>query len=104
MPRLVVGVFGAFAVGVFFAQQRSGGLVEMPGGFGSGVFDVARITVGCGLEGAHPDPLAVFVVVVEERLHAVAPGGALLASGGAGDVLLFAVGVDNSGEASGGGA
>jgi hypothetical protein len=75
----------------------------MPGGFGSGVFDVARITLGCRLEGPHPDPLAVFVVVVEERLHAVAPDGALFASGGVGDVLLLTIGVDDRGEASGGG-
>jgi hypothetical protein len=67
----------------------------MPGGFGSGVLDVARITLGRRLEGPHPDPLAVFVVVVEQRLHAVTPDGALLASGGVGEVLLLAIGVNN---------
>jgi hypothetical protein len=55
------------------------------------------------LEGAHPDPLAVFVVVVEERLDAGAPDATLFSAGGVGDVLLFAVSVDNGGEASGGG-
>jgi hypothetical protein len=75
----------------------------MPGGFGSGVFDVARITVGRRLEGPHPDPLAVFVVVVEERLDAVAPDATLFSAGGVGEVLLLAIGVDDRGEASGGG-
>jgi hypothetical protein len=44
---------------------------------------VARITLGRRLEGPHPDPFTVFVVVVEERLHAVAPDGALFSAGGA---------------------
>ena len=70
----------------------------LPGGFGSGVFDVAGITFRRGLEGPHGDHFSVFVVVVEQRLHAVAPNSTLLAAGGVGNMLLLAVGVDNGGE------
>src|SRR5690606_19115756 len=90
LPRLGVGVFGSVAVGVFLAQKRAGGLVVMPGRAGGEVPVMSGVALGGGLKSAQADQLAVVVALVDERLDAVAPHGALLAAGCVGDMLLLA--------------